>query len=311
MQEKYFGVVGDPGGQFHRICRVLNGNIYLNESKPLPQDLLEKHNFEPGVNEEEAIASILDEIDRSESKFGRSNVSRMELEPRKVYPRIARPLPTGYKRGNIVSGLQEKYHRNMLFFSRQLESLCSMLDDIFYVIYPDEKNYNVYGSRLREFLLLACTEVESQLKGVLNSNNYSSLKWNLNMIDYKKIENATRISSYGVKILGYDSIKELEPFSIWNSSECAGLSWYQAYNLVKHDREKNFDQANLRNCIEAISARFLMGFVQYGNAWLDKSDKIKRCFFVSKFPEWRINECYHGIHDVSNSKVTECFYDFN
>ena len=39
---------------------------------------------------------------------------------------------------------------------------------------------------------------------------------------------------------------ELAPFALWEEARPTGsLAWYDAYNAVKHDRERNFSRATL------------------------------------------------------------------
>ena len=37
-----------------------------------------------------------------------------------------------------------------------------------------------------------------------------------------------------------------------------GIDWWEAHNFVKHDREKNFSDANLSNCIYSLASLVVM-----------------------------------------------------
>lgn len=77
----------------------------------------------------------------------------------------------------------------------QLAGLMQFLSTICRTIYPKSKldesgtevgNLATYGHDIRNGMLLACTEVEAQLKGVLRANNISAYRHNYSTVDYVK-----------------------------------------------------------------------------------------------------------------------------
>jgi hypothetical protein len=72
------------------------------------------------------------------------------------------------------------------------------------------------------------------------------------------------------------------PFAAWGSAGGA-LRWYDAYNDTKHDRHKNFEQANLGNLTDAIAglvavlgAQFYTHGFSHVTLWADDIDEKKR-----------------------------------
>ncbi len=51
------------------------------------------------------------------------------------------------------------------------------------------------------------------------------------------------------------------PLKEWNIGY--SLSWYKDYNIVKHNRTKQFEKANLSNLVNSFCALRIMLFVQY------------------------------------------------
>lgn len=49
-------------------------------------------------------------------------------------------------------------------------------------------------------------------------------------------------------------------------------SWYYAYNKIKHDRVKNFREANLGNLIESLSALFLLNLYYKNETFYNQTD---------------------------------------
>ena len=183
----------------------------------------------------------------------------------KPYYRIYRPglhrdtfnNPTeGYERDALF--LPEAEKKSMIMAARLI------IDDferLFEFIEPHTSNENVFSHRIYELLLRTCTEVESCCKGILIANGHSAKDMN----DYKKIEQATHLSGYTVRYSNwFPSPYFVQPFAGWATG--GSLSWYKAYNDVKHNRWQNFALANLKNLLEAISGLLCVIHAQIGDA---------------------------------------------
>ncbi len=117
------------------------------------------------------------------------------------------------------------------------------LQELFDYVEPADKNLSCYSYRIHALLLRACVEVEANCKAILAENGYSKSS-DMNMVDYKKINTTHRLSSYQVKVPYWNGSKEMRsPFSAWASG--AALPWYQAYNITKHNRLAEFEEANV------------------------------------------------------------------
>lgn len=124
--------------------------------------------------------------------------------------------------------------------------------------------YNTYGHEIRNLLIVACTEVEAQWKGILQANGYCRNRYTTN--DYVILNRAMLLDQYVVSLPHYPWLPPFKPFQGWGSSgkPTEELSWYSAYNRVKHDREQNFSEAKLVHAIDAVCACMIMLFTQYG-----------------------------------------------
>ena len=49
---------------------------------------------------------------------------------------------------------------------------------------------------------------------------------------------------------------QLTPWDYWSQTQ--NPSWWAAYNNVKHQRDRNFHDANLENTINAVAGLFIM-----------------------------------------------------
>jgi hypothetical protein len=136
--------------------------------------------------------------------------------------------------------------------------------DILDYIEPNDNNEKVYSHRIYELFLRTCTEFESNCKSILSSNKFSKAPRDWNIIDYFKINKASKLHEYKVQLdIWGPTSKLLEPFQEWNSTTYAPLIWYRAYNNVKHNRNNNFHDASLENLTLALSALFTIIFSQY------------------------------------------------
>ena len=85
------------------------------------------------------------------------------------------------------------------------------------------------------------------------------------MSDYKKLEKTTHLSGYSVRYSNwFPSHYSVQPFASWANG--GSLSWYKAYNDVKHNRWQNFTLANLKNLLDAISGMLRVIYAQIGDA---------------------------------------------
>ena len=223
------------------------------------------------------------------------------------YKRIARPFdkPTGCYSGEIdVSYLVDhEFAPGRTTAIRGYHAIEADLRRLFEYVEPHDKNLKTFSTRLYEIFLRASTEFESNCKSILTANGYARVgDWNMN--DYKKIEAATRLSEYRMRVeIWADSPRLLQPLSAWAGG--GGLQWYQDYNTVKHHRTDKFDLANLRNTVDAVASLFAILFAQFHilafseqelvamhhewDGWNAHHDSI---FWIKCPTSWDLNECY-------------------
>lgn len=155
----------------------------------------------------------------------------------------------------------KRYSDDMNSLCRSYKLLENDLKKIFEYIEPCDHNSNTYSHRIYELLLRSATEFELNCKRILGANGYT-INNNLNITDYFKIEKATRLSEYKIYLdIWKPERKVIQPFIQWQDSH--SLSWYKAYNDVKHDRQNNFHQANLNNLLQAIAGVCIILFSQF------------------------------------------------
>lgn len=99
-----------------------------------------------------------------------ATLHRMALDPGRYYPRIARPHdqhPTDMPTPQIGA----RPEGDETFGAAQhFSTLVDELDDIPKTIEPAVVNFGAYENRIRNLLILACSECENQMRAVLREN---------------------------------------------------------------------------------------------------------------------------------------------
>jgi hypothetical protein len=154
----------------------------------------------------------------------------------------------------------------------------------------------------------SCIEVEANWKAILSENGYIQSGKDWNRRDYKKLNATHRLSSFKVKFPVWHGINAVRaPFASWGQSG-GDLTWYDAYNAAKHDRHRQFKEANFGNLIDAVAGLVALLSSQfcdydfegpYVTYFVDdtyKGDGFETAvgkYFRVKYPDdWPINERY-------------------
>ena len=126
---------------------------------------------------------------------------------------------------------------------------------------------NVYSFEFAKLLILSCTEVESVFKAICMEIEHKEVPGNIGTYKstilgkYPKIVN----TEVNIKRLG----RHINPFSEWDSKP---LSWWDAYQTVKHSRGSHFSDATYINATTALSALYVLIFYLARISGLDFDD---------------------------------------
>ena len=306
---KTCGVVGffqkDPGG-FH---------IYLLDTRNRLNLILNpmNNNWPPGGNgdhitSEQDVKGLLSSmIGPMAYKFNTVTHAIIDeiqrIEPTGQFPRLNR---NDIKISEIVMSKSAYIDE-----ARYFEHLCRRVDaDIFYYIEPVHSNLNVYGHKIREMLILACTEVEYLFRKFLEENGYNG-KPPYKTKDYVKCIDIFMLNKYAVKLQYYPDVGDFKPFEGWDEAKpTQSLPWYDAYNAVKHSRGKNFEKASLMQLIESMAAIHILLEGQYGS---DVGADFGSMFKTTVCPKWELKDLFAPRYDASgnmNWKSTEGYFSY-
>lgn len=221
-------------------------------------------------------------------ELGRSQVQELVLSdrlPGEYFARIWRETPVPLAQSENPS----TYAQSVL----TVDSLFDEAYRLFSYIQPSPRNDDVFSLKIRQLMLLACTEVETAWKGVLSANSYAS-RSNLTTRDYVKLLGPMKLSDWSIRLNFYPDYPAVSPFRGWDAARpTQSLPWYHAYNQVKHDRETNLQEARLKYAIQALAAAYVMNSSQFGPDYLETElrsahDQIR----IVETPEWPCRDQY-------------------
>jgi hypothetical protein len=216
------------------------------------------------------------------------------LRAGEFYPRIWRTGEGLEQFGDPVLRVEDTTFRGSFVNSlEQIEGLFDDLLSIFRVVHPAMDNLDAFGGAIRDIIILACTEVEAQWKGVLEANGVTPSGPYFKTSDYVRLLPAMKLDQYEVALIRYPRISATAPFMEWDTSKATqSLPWYAAYNQVKHDRETRFEDASLKHAIEAVAACVVMLAAQFGVDALQRHH-LKPVFEFSRRPMWEPKDWYY------------------
>ena len=242
--------------------------------------------------------------------LNRRTFVRSTMRPGTYYRRIWRGnyQPERLESGTSISSFKvygQSYTQSLVAAA----SLFEYLTHIFQNVEPSPDNYNSYGHKSRELLMLACTEIEAGWRAVLDENSPVS-KSRYTTIDYFKVSEPLRLAEWSVCLVDYPIVDVLSPFKNWHADQATkSLVWYDAYNAVKHHREAEFSRASLINLLNAAAALFIMQVAQWGpGTYHPLMGGRLSPFRLASFPKFSLDKLYIPSIDGADHLTPEMYF---
>lgn len=132
------------------------------------------------------------------------------------------------------------------------------LHEVLEFVEPVEANRNTFSHRIYSLLLRACTDFESLSKDLLIGSGCTKSPDAMNVLDYRSLEKDLYLEEVEVDFLPWrPQPLRTTPYANWTTAE-PPLSWYKAYNTVKHNRDVQFSKASLGVLVEAGAGLFAL-----------------------------------------------------
>jgi len=183
-------------------------------------------------------------------------------------------------------------------------SLLQQFADFFRHVEPSRANDVTYSHRIRELLLLACTELEASWRGVLRHNLKDGLHDKRPTTnDYVRLLEPLRLREWSVELADYPDYGTIRPFEEWSASApTKTLLWYESYHAVKHDREARFASACFGNLVKAMAALHVELAAQWGPMIFDRLfDEIPSPYRLRDRPSYAPGELYSPCFEAEST----------
>lgn len=138
------------------------------------------------------------------------------------------------------------------------KQLYSDLEESFRFVNPISDHFRVHSLRYYELLLRASTEFESLCKEMVINYKLSNSDPKDMRLKHFYLLNAhfkNRLSNFKVGFI-FPTPIFITPLEEWSNAH--SLTWYAAYNKVKHNKADQIVLANLENVLMSIAGLFVM-----------------------------------------------------
>lgn len=180
--------------------------------------------------------------------------------------------PGLYYNSEVIQAIGTTKHERFLS-EQSIRVLIQKLDEIFFFVEPNILTKETFSHKIRELLILTCTEIENFWNSFLVQGGLISGRNGFTTNDYVKLKEKLFLGDFEFNLISYPELGTIRPFENWNSnSPTQSLFWYDAYNKTKHDRTSNFSKATLWNTINAVVGCLILHCVKFGPYTMFESD---------------------------------------
>ena len=129
-----------------------------------------------------------------------------------------------------------------------------------------ERNKLTYSDEFTKIILLSCSEIDSLLKVICECKNIAKAGKYYNMTSYAKALECSEMSNFVLRsysahagTMDYHSSVFATPFDMLDSNKKnGGLSWWEDYQKLKHNRLKYAEKGNLLNATNSMVALYIL-----------------------------------------------------
>lgn len=220
--------------------------------------------------------------------FGAVDIQNMNNQVGHVTTGIWRPGL--YYDNEIFQALNcDEYERRES--EQALKILLDKLEELLLYIEPDTSNLRTYSHKLRELLILACTEVENQWLSIYKKSQVSTEQKKFTTNEYVKLKDKAFLGEYQISFNNYRDLASIAPFKDWSIEQpTQSLDWYNAYNKTKHDRSTSFREAKLKHVLSAISANIILHCVRFSPYGL-YNNRTTLSGYINQTVKIELNNC--------------------
>jgi len=154
---------------------------------------------------------------------------------------------------------QEVQHAKLIY-----QDLEDDLQDFCRFVPPVPEHASVYSTRLWGIILRACSEIDSQLSGLVKELGSKALKPNI--VLYRRYEVRLELAKF--ELASRFDKQALRPFEAFAKNKSPG--WWLDYNEIKHRRLETLQAATLGSSLQAVAALHVILYRQWGDYMFPK-----------------------------------------
>lgn len=202
--------------------------------------------------------------------FGASNIAQSLTDIGHSVKGVWRPGL--YYNTDVIQAIGTTEHERYLS-EQGIRVLIQKLDEIFLFVEPSNITKDTFSHKIRELLILSCTEVENFWNYYLKLSGIPERRNGYSTNDYVRLKEKLHLDEFEFNLTSCPELGAIRPFESWDSSNpTKSLFWYDSYNKTKHDRTANFYKATLWNSINAVVASLILHCVKFGPYTMFESD---------------------------------------
>lgn len=141
-----------------------------------------------------------------------------------------------------------------------LLSVESDLERISRYVEFDKRNFNCFSVSISQVLMTAASEADVVCKLLCRRANPKSRARDIHQYRNEIKAVYSDVPKFRVSLPRYGLT--LQPWSNWQKPNGVPL-WWTAYNKVKHHRDSDFHQGNLKNALNAVAGLFVLVLYLY------------------------------------------------
>jgi len=134
------------------------------------------------------------------------------------------------------------------------------LDEISRYVEFDRKNFDCFSVEIARILLTSGAEVDVVCKQICKTLNANSSADSINKYRIEITPAFPDIPKFQILLPRFGLA--LTPWDEWSNPNGVPL-WWTAYNKIKHHRDSEYHQANLKNALNSVAGLFVMVLYLY------------------------------------------------
>jgi hypothetical protein len=124
----------------------------------------------------------------------------------------------------------------------------------------DERNFQCFSIEIARIVLATAAEVDVVCKQICRATSSGSVANGINLYRNQIKAVVPDIPDFQVLVPRFGLT--LKPWDEWRSETGVPL-WWTGYNKIKHHRDSEYHQANLKNALNAVAGLFVMVLYLY------------------------------------------------